>query len=304
MKLVKKIDIHAHATRVRSVPLPNGEHFVTYQELLEMHEKIGVEKAVLLPMIAPDCTFAQNTNEEIYELVQQHPDRFAFHCHIDPRMGDNNGNTDFMPYLTHYKALGAKGVGELIANIPFDDPRVLALFKACEACDMSVTFHIGHDKNGEYGLIDEIGLHRLEKCLGMFPKLRFFGHSQRFWSCISGDVNETTFHGWPTGPVAPGGRVVELMRKYPNLYGDLSATSGYNAVARDPEFGYAFMEEFQDRLFFGLDLCQPMNMNQPPRYALAKFLDDAVTEGKISYDAYYKISRGNAEKHLGLPSLR
>ena len=33
---------------------------------------------------------------------------------------------------------------------------------------------------------------------------------------------------------------MELLRKYPNLYGDLSAGSGYNAITRDPAFGDAF----------------------------------------------------------------
>jgi len=91
--------------------------------------------------------------------------------------------------------------------------------------------------------------------------------------------------------------VVELMRKYPNMCGDLSAGSGFNAVSRDPEFGYAFLEEFQDRLYYGTDISDSQDGNRP-MLQLAAFLDDAVTNGKISYDAYYKISRGNALKLL------
>ena len=297
MELVKKIDMHAHTIRTHGIPRPGGSHFATVPELLQMYDTIGVEKGVLLPSVSPDCAHEMNTNEEIYEITQANPTRFAFHCNIDPRMGDNNGESDFTYYLDHYKALGARGVGELTANLWFDDPRVLALFKACEARDMPVTFHIGTPE-GEYGLIDTFGLPRLEECLQAFPKLRFFGHSQRFWSGISGDVDEAAFHGWPQGKVTPGGRVVELMRRYPNLCGDLSAGSGFGAISRDPEFGYAFLEEFQDRLYFALDLCDPANITQPIRIGLAAFLDDAVTRGKISYEAYYKISRGNAERHL------
>ena len=89
------------------------------------------------------------------------------------------------------------------------------------------------------------------------------------------------------------------MRKYPNLLGDLSAGSGYNAITRDVEYGYKFLEEFKDRLFFGTDICATSNI-QYDFWKLAKFLDDAVLNGKISYDAYYKISRGNAIKLLGL----
>ena len=83
------------------------------------------------------------------------------------------------------------------------------------------------------------------------------------------------------------------MRRYPNLCGDLSADSGANAVMRDPDFGYAFLEEFQDRLFFGTDICDPRNITNP-MLKLSAFLDDAMLSGKISYAAYEKISRGNA----------
>ena len=297
--IVKKIDMHAHTVRTLGIPRPGNSHFATAEQLLAMYDRLGVEKAVLLPNISPDCSYELNTNEEIFEITQRYPDRFVFSCNLDPRMGCNNGDTDFTYYLDHYAALGAKNVGELCANLYFDDPRTLALFKACEARNMPVTFHIG-TAAGEYGLIDDYGLPRLEKCLQMFPGLRFLGHSQRWWSHISGDVTAETYHGYPNGPVRPGGRVVELMRKYPNMCGDLSAGSGFNAISRDPEFGYAFLEEFQDRLFFALDLCDPENIKQHHRIGLIAFLDEAMLNGKISYEAYYKISRGNAEKLLGL----
>ena len=105
-------------------------------------------------------------------------------------------------------------------------------------------------------------------------------------------TDEASRDSYPTGKVIPG-RVPELMRKYPNLCGDLSAGSGYNAVTRDPEFGWAFLEEFQDRLYFGTDICAPCNMHSD-MMKLAAVLDDAVQRGKISYAAYEKISRGNA----------
>ena len=61
----------------------------------------------------------------------------------------------------------------------------------------------------------------------------------------------------------------------------------------------AFMEEFADRLFYGIDICRVENIDNP-MVRLAAFLDNAMLEGKISYDTYYKICRGNAEKLLGL----
>ena len=85
------------------------------------------------------------------------------------------------------------------------------------------------------------------------------------------------------------------MRKYPNLCGDLSAGSGQNALMRDPEFAYKFLEEFQDRLYFGTDICSPTN-----DFKLTFFLDEAVENGHISQECYNKVCRENALKLLGM----
>ena len=98
-----------------------------------------------------------------------------------------------------------------------------------------------------------------------------------------------------------GGRIPELMRRYPNIYGDLSAGSGHNAVSRDPAFGCAFLDEFQDRLCFGTDVCAPHNRNDVLIY-LKRFLDDGLAAGRLSRQAFDKITRGNAERLLKLGS--
>jgi predicted TIM-barrel fold metal-dependent hydrolase len=41
--------------------------------------------------------------------------------------------------------------------------------------------------------------------------------------------------------------------KYPNLYGDLSAMSGLNAIERDLPHGIDFLTRYQDKLVFGTD---------------------------------------------------
>ena len=93
--------------------------------------------------------------------------------------------------------------------------------------------------------------------------------------------------------------LVELMRKYPNLHADLSAGSGHNAVTRDPEFGYDFLEEFQDRIYFGTDICAPEN-EDATFLQLSRWLDKAVETGKISREAYNKVSRENAVNNIGI----
>jgi predicted TIM-barrel fold metal-dependent hydrolase len=297
---MKKIDIHVHS-RLPKIPQyigrPNvGGSYATPQELRAIYDTINVEKGVLLPSLMPECSHYTTTNEDAYIMASQFPDTLYWFCNIDPRIGSNSPNTDLSYFILYYKELGAKGVGEITANLYFDDPLVLNLFHHCEKCDMPVTFHIGNLGN-DYGLVDEPGLPRLEKVLQQFPKLIFLGHSQKFWAEISGDCTEENRSGYPTGKVISGGRVVELMRKYPNLHGDLSAGSGYNAITRDPEFGYWFIEEFQDRLYYGTDICDPRNITSP-MLKLSSWLDEAMEKGCISKTAYKKVCRENALRIL------
>lgn len=284
MKILPKIDIHVHSSPDAFAFRANGSTYANPDELRHIYDIYGIEKALLLRT-------RELSNREARNLVRDRPDVFGWwFVNIDPRGPSNDPDTDWTLFLRSMKAYGARGIGELTSNLYFDDPYVLNLFRYAETENMAVTFHIGN-MGRDYGLVDEIGLPRLEKVLVMFPKLRFLGHSQKFWAEI-GQTDSEIRGGYPTGKVIPG-RVVELMRKHPNLCGDLSAMSGCNAMMRDPEFAYGFIEEFQDRLYFGTDICSPSQIVSP-MLRLAGFLDDAMQRGKISYSAYEKVSRGNA----------
>ena len=259
---------------------------------IDMYDAIGIEAGVMLPYINVECAYDTVTNREIAEMAAAHSGRLHWFCNIDPRQGGNAPDTDFSNFLTYYRALGACGVGEICGSLPLDDPRMLNLLKHCERCGLPVIFHFG-GASGDYGVVDEFGLPRLEYVFDRFPALKVLGHSQRFWSLISGDAPVDVWNGYPKGRVAAGGRVVELMRRYGNLCGDLSAGSGYNALSRDPEFACDFIEEFQDRLFYGTDFTR-LSAVHGPAEKLAAFLDEAVLTGRISRAAYEKVCRGNA----------
>lgn len=285
---MKKIDIHIHTNRHKSIKRLDGGNLASPQEIRGMYDKLGISKGVILPQGNTDCAYQLQSNEEVYFLTQEYPDLFYWFCNISPRFAKNSPDTDLSYFLEYYKKLGARGVGEVTFNMYFDDPYMENLFYHCEKCDMPVLFHIGQSIGGCYGVVDEIGLPRLEKVLNKFPKLKFLGHSQIYWAEISTDVDEDKRRRYPKGKVTPG-RVVELMRKYPNMCGDLSAGSGFNAISRDPEFGYKFIEEFQDKLYFGTDICDPTNER-----LLSFWLDEAYEKGKISKAAYEKVCYGNA----------
>jgi predicted TIM-barrel fold metal-dependent hydrolase len=55
------------------------------------------------------------------------------------------------------------------------------------------------------------------------------------------------------GKIVQGGRLVDLLQRFPNLYCDISAGSGHNALKRDPEFAEKFLTDFQDRILYGRD---------------------------------------------------
>lgn len=298
---VKRIDIHAHVTGNKNHIVPNmytGYPMVDDRELLERYDKLNVEKAVLLPLVSPEYHFFQLTNQEAKEMADKHPDRFFWFCNIDPRSYGNDPKADLSKPLEFYKNLGAKGVGEVTANLPFDHPLMENLFYHCGECDMPVTIHIApaSAQYGYYGIKDDIGLPRLEKILKKYPKVKILGHSQLFWAEISSDVTEENRTGFPTGKVSEG-RIAQLLREYPNLYCDLSANSGMNALARDPEHASRFIEEFSDRIMFGLDICATYNTHHIEYDALInKMCEDKM----ISVENYYKFMRGNAERILKL----
>ena len=77
------------------------------------------------------------------------------------------------------------------------------------------------------------------------------GHAQTFWGNI--DKNHDQQVMYPTGKVTPGGITDRLLSDYPNMFGDMSAGSGLNAIIRDEEHYRGFMERHRDKLMFGSD---------------------------------------------------
>lgn len=295
------IDIHGHCLKNKELPLCRGdEPFVWPELLLDYHKEIGIDHGVVLPIIGPENTCATQTVDEVLDMARESDGHFIPFMNLDPRMMYNSPTADLSFIIEHYKAKGCKGIGELTVNMSFTDPRCLNLFAAAEKNELPVTIHVATREGNTYGLIDDLGLPRLEYVLNKFPGLKILGHSQTFWAHISADVNLNNWEGYPSGSVVKTGRITELMRKYDNLQGDLSAGSGLNSMLRDKSFAYEFIDEFQDRLYYGTDLCQPKNKQSSLFFGLRDFLNESLAEKHISKDAYEKITHLNAERLLGL----
>ena len=91
------------------------------------------------------------------------------------------------------------------------------------------------------------------------------------------------------------GVVPVLLRRYENLHLDLSDGSPINTFSRNMEFTKKFFIEFQDRMYFGTDMC-----NKYVDYPHVKFINKLLADGIISKEIYDKVTHKNAIKLLGL----
>lgn len=289
---VYKVDIHAHLG-----PEANGKNLFSTGDRLAFDRFLGIGHAVILPYPVRGAT---DPSEEMVmatararAAAQRVPEHFSWFCSVYP-----DGTHRTWERLKAYRDQGAVGVGELGFMLPFDDDRMDHLLTCCGELGLPVLFHLSPMGNGPYGVIDDPGLPRLERALAAHPGTTLIAHSQAFWYEL-GTYDKTLpaaqLNGFPFGRVTEEGRAVELLRKYPNLYADLSAYSGANAILRDPEYGIRFLDEFQDRLLYGTD--QTDNGMVIP---LGQMLDYYLIAGKLSSGAHRKICRRNAERLLGL----
>lgn len=274
-KASKYIDVHTHIGTTW-----NGNKELTPSDLLRWMDEHDIEKAVLLPLTSPESSSFLLLTEPALAAAKEHPDRFIPFCSIDPRTSVVGGVKGFKSIIGSYVDKGARGFGEHKVGLNFDDPLMMQIYEVCEQLGIPLLFHCD-DIRGK----DQPGLPRLEHALATFPKLNFIGHGPGWWASISGDVK--SLGDYPKGTVAPGGAIDRLMDKHPNIFGDLSAGSGANAISRDLAFGREFMIRRQDRLMFGTDYLQPGQ--DVPQFQV---FDDL----KLPADVQKKIFRLNAER--------
>ncbi len=297
------IDIHSH---VYKHPLPFVTPFYDPETLIRTYDKLGITKAVLLPVVNPEIYFPQSV-DEILEVCEEYPDRFIPYCNIDPRSMTNSERAPFAKVLEYYKNKGCKGIGEVMPNMPLMHPFVQNLFQAANDVEMPLVFDGSDQLSGDFGLYDDPGLPQLEHTLQRFPKLKIFGHGPVFWSEL-GKLKTPgsrsfifNFRGDDQVGVFPDGKFEEgvvptLLRRYENLQCDLSDGTPIANLSRDMEYCVKFLNEFQDRLYFGTDACN-VNSDLKPFVDFFKKLRD---DKSISEEVYQKIMHKNAEKLFNL----
>jgi len=184
--------------------------------------------------------------------AQQAPDKFILGYAPDPRRPEA---IDLLEAAIDM--YGVRVYGELKLRMMYDDLDAIHMYRCCGKKGLPVTVHIDYEfdtgrkyprPNWWYGG----GFDPFERAVRACPETVFLGHAPGFWSHISGD-DKFNKEAYPKGPVLEGGRVINLLRECPNLYCDLSAGSGHNALARDPVFAKEFLLEFQNRVLYARD---------------------------------------------------
>jgi len=234
------IDIHTHLNLVGR--LPDESRAIGAEQLVDTMNRVGIDQSVLLPIESPDahvpCYFM---TEDALAAAAQYPERLIPFISVDPRMQRTDELIEYFATVHN-----AKGFGELKNCLAFDDPLHKKIYAKCNELGLPLLFH------SDPALCwDEVGMPRLEQCLQEFPDCNFIGHGPGWWAAISADDDRSG--GYPDASITPTGAIDRLLGEYDNLYGDISAGSGHNALTRDPDFTVGFLERHWRKLLFGTD---------------------------------------------------
>ncbi len=197
----------------------------------------GVSNAVLL-------TQAQDENKAQAEMAQR-PGRFVRSVAADPAQPD--AAAVFRQALSG----GAVSIGELKYHLALDSPEMRRVYDIAAEMQAPVMMHIQNFPHFAGEMPYNTGYPEFDKILRQYPKTNFIGHGDLFWAHISAVV--PTDRGYPTGPIASGGLTDKWLSDYPNLFADMSANSGNNALSRDPDFSSGFIMRHRSKLIFGSD---------------------------------------------------
>lgn len=201
-----------------------------------------------------DGTHAAMPLEDILLAKRTYPDRFVVGYCPPPTIGDAA-----QLFEAAYHMHGARVCGEYSYRTVLDDPRAILLFRKAGELRCPVLLHMDMpflpDEQGKpvyYPFWVAGGIDRLERAMQACPNTIFIGHAPAFWREISGSAERDT-QVYPDGPITPGGKLYDLMDRYPNLHADLSASSALTALKRDVKIGREFIVRYADRLLYARD---------------------------------------------------
>lgn len=253
----------------------------TIEDTIKHMDATGTERAFILPLETGEGGVVSKS-ATVIESLEKYRDRIIPFCQSDIRQAD------VLQRIRTYHEAGCRGIGEQKEHLALNDRRVEAVIALCDELNWPITIHFQDGPKGyNQGLADH-----LETYLKRYKKVRIIGHAQTWWAHISADVPDPNKSLYPKGPVKAGGTIDRLMSKYPNLYADLSAGSGFNALSRDEQFTRGFITRHRKQLVFGSDCpCfdgKGANFNGTCYSTrLQAFLRRIITDAETLQDVFY-----------------
>jgi predicted TIM-barrel fold metal-dependent hydrolase len=278
------IDIHQHT----------DYHGLTTDQLVAHQRTMGITTTILLPAghpvsygsthygVSNGLQAKATPNEACYKVAQQYPQEFLFGANEVP---DVPGAVD---EIEKYLKLGAPIIGELKFNVECDSPEMQKIYELAQAYEVPVLMH------WQFNMYNR-GFDRFYKMLEKYPRVNFIGHSQTWWANIDKNHQNQNIL-YPKGKVTAGGLTDRYLQDYPNMYGDLSAGSGLNALTRDEAHTREFFRRHQDKLLYGSDCADTAGLGTACQgaqtlAAIRRLAPSKKIERKLLYDNARKLFR-------------
>lgn len=277
------IDIHQHT----------NYHGRSAEELLAHQRTMGITQTILLPagsLVDSPTTHQGKSNglaaraggnETVLAIAREYPREFLFGANEVTDLP--NARQEIEKYLK----LGAVLIGEQKFNIECDSPQSQILYALAAEHQVPILLHFQHATyNLEFA--------RFHTMLEKYPKTNFIGHAQTWWGNI--DKQHEQAQMYPKGRVTPGGITDRYLSDYPNMYADLSAGSGLNALTRDEEHTRAFFTRHQDKLIYGSDCADRFGRGKECQgaetiAAVRRLAPSKTIERKLLYENAKKLFR-------------
>jgi predicted TIM-barrel fold metal-dependent hydrolase len=277
-------DLHFH---LRPQPASNLAHL----------DGAGVTKANLLTR--------GRVLDQVKALQAAAPGRFTWFNSYDVAQPDAE------QVLTEAVKNGAQGFGEMKFHVAAEGPELRRAYAVAAELRVPILIHFQEvDHFPNEGTWSTGFAKTFQSILQAYPRTTFIGHADAFWANLSADYHNEA--AYPTGPITRGGVTDKWLGDYPNLFADLSANSGNNAMSRDPEFTADFLKRHQDKLLFGSDCsCSDghgAGVSQANNPAAARLAGKCVARETLSLlkrstspETFQKIVWGNVRKLVRVP---
>ena len=209
------------------------------EDLFAHQRTMGITTTILLPAgskygLAADA----GGNDTVVDFAKRHPGAYLYFANEVPDFPEAS------TVIRKYLQAGAIGIGEQKFPVACDSIYIQRIAELAGTFQVPVLLHFEHRTYN-------IGFERFYKTLEKYPEVNFIGHAQTWWGNIDKNLDQTVLY--PKTKVTPHGITDRYLSDYPNMYGDLSAGSGLNALLRDEDHAREFLTRHQNKLLYGSD---------------------------------------------------